>query len=70
MIGRGATSGRTDDTADVITRRIEEYKSKTAPVAEYYDLQGKLEVIRGDQGIEETFRSLSRQIDKHLLPVA
>ena len=70
MIGRGVTSGRTDDTADVITRRIEEYKSKTAPVAEYYDLQSKLEVIRGDQGIEETFRSLSRQIDKHLLPVA
>jgi adenylate kinase len=70
MIGRGVTSGRTDDTADVITRRIEEYRSKTAPVAEYYDLQGKLEAIRGDQGIDETFHSLSRQIDKHLLPVA
>ena len=70
MIGRGATSGRTDDTAEVITRRIDEYRSKTAPVAEYYDLQRKLEVIRGDQGIDETFRSLSRQIDKHLLPVA
>jgi adenylate kinase len=70
MIGRGATSGRSDDTADVITRRIEEYKSKTAPVAEYYDLEGKLEQIRGDQGIDDTFRALSRQIDKHLLPVA
>jgi adenylate kinase len=70
MIGRGATSGRSDDNADVIVRRIEEYKEKTAPVAQYYDRQGKLEIIRGDMTIEETFRALSRQIDKYLLPVA
>lgn len=70
MLGRGAISGRADDNADVIVRRIKEYGDKTAPVAQYYDAQGKLELIRGDQGIEETFRSLSRQIDKYLLPVA
>ena len=70
MIGRGATSGRSDDQADVIVRRIEEYALKRAPVAHYYDLQGKLELIRGDHYIEDTFKTLSRQIDKHLLPVA
>jgi len=70
MIDRGATSGRSDDTAEVIIRRISEYKSKTAPVAEYYDAQGKLEEIHGDQGIDETFLALKKQIDKHLLPVA
>ena len=70
MIGRGATSGRADDNAEVIVRRIKEYAEKTAPVAQYYDAQSKLEIIRGDQGIEEIFRSLSRQIDKYLLPVA
>ena len=69
MIGRGATSGRSDDTKEIIIRRIEEYSSKTAPVAEYYDTQGKLEVIRGDYSIDETFHALTRQIDKHLLPV-
>lgn len=70
MIGRGATSGRSDDQAEVIVRRIEEYKHKTAPVAQYYDMQGKLETIRGDHSVEDTFKALSRQIDKHLLPVA
>ena len=70
MITRGATSGRSDDKAEVIIRRIEEYRNKTAPVAAYYDLQGKLSVIRGDHSIDETFRSLTRQIDKYLLPVA
>ncbi len=70
MLGRAVTSGRSDDNADVIVRRIEEYKEKTSPVAQYYDMQGKLEVIRGNLGIEETFQALGRQIDKHLLPVS
>ena len=70
MIGRGAVSGRSDDNAEIIVRRIEEYKDKTAPVAQYYDRQGKLEVIKGDLSVEDTFKALSRQIDKHLLPVA
>lgn len=70
MLGRAAVSGRSDDNAEVIVKRIEEYRNKTAPVAQYYDAQGKLEAIRGDHTIEETFRALTRQIDKHLLPVA
>ena len=69
MLGRAVTSGRSDDNAEVIVRRIEEYNAKTAPVATYYDLYNKLEKIRGDHSIDETFRTLSRQIDKHLLPV-
>ncbi len=70
MIGRGATSGRSDDNVEVIARRIEEYKEKTYPVAQYYDEQGKLAVIRGDLSIEETFRALGKEIEKHLLPVS
>ena len=70
IIGRGVTSGRSDDQAEVVTRRIAEYKAKTAPVAEYYAAQGKLEEIRGDQSIESTFHSLKKEIDKYLLPVA
>lgn len=70
MLGRAITSGRSDDNPETIVKRIEEYRSKTAPVAEYYDAQGKLAAIRGDHSIEETFQALTRQIDKHLLPVA
>ena len=68
LVGRGVTSGRSDDTEEVITKRIKEYHSKTEPVAGYYHAQGKLERIKGDGTIEATFKLLGREIDKYLLP--
>lgn len=70
LLGRGQTSGRSDDNADVITKRIKEYRGKTAPVADYYDSFGKLETIPGNHTIEETFKLIARNINKFLLPVA
>lgn len=69
LVGRGATSGRADDNEEVITKRIKEYHTKTETVATYYNGFGKLERVKGDKTIDETFRLLSRQIDKYLLPV-
>lgn len=69
LLGRGATSGRSDDTEEVITKRIKEYHSKTAPVADHYDALGKLRTIKGDHTIEDTFKLLSKEIDRYLLPV-
>ncbi|MDR3679060.1 MAG: adenylate kinase [Flavipsychrobacter sp.] len=68
LVGRGATSGRSDDNAEVITKRIKEYHAKTATVASHYAEQGKLERVKGDNTIEDTFRLLAKQIDKYLLP--
>jgi adenylate kinase len=70
LLGRGATSGRSDDNEEVIQKRIKEYHSKTQPVAGYYNEQGKLENVKGDHTVEETFKILSRHINKYLLPVA
>ena len=70
LVGRGVTSGRSDDTEEIITKRIKEYHSKTQPVASYYDDHGKLEHVAGDHSIAETFKSLTRHINKYLLPVA
>lgn len=70
LIGRGETSGRSDDTAEVIVKRIKEYHAKTEPVAEYYQSHGKLERIKGDNDVDQTFKLLARQVEKHLLPVA
>ncbi len=65
---RGETSGREDDRPEVIAKRIPEYYSKTEPVAQHYEAQGKLERIKGDNSIPDTFKHLSREIDKYLLP--
>ncbi len=68
LVGRGATSGRSDDTEEVIVQRIKEYFAKTEPVAGYYDSRGKLERLKGDGTIEETFRHITKEIEKYLLP--
>src|ERR1700742_502884 len=57
LVHRGETSGRSDDTEEVITKRIKEYHLKTQPVASYYSTQGKLENITGSHTIPETFKS-------------
>ena len=70
LVGRGQTSGRSDDNEAVITKRIKEYKLKTEPVASYFDAYGKLETISGNQPVEDTFKLLAKNINKYLLPVA
>lgn len=70
LVGRGLTSGRSDDNEEVITKRIKEYRQKTEPVASYYDAYGKLETVPGDKPIEETFKVLAKNINKYILPVA
>jgi len=69
LVNRGTTSGRSDDTEEVIAKRIKEYYAKTEQVASHYNQQGKLERVKGDNTVEDTFKLLSKNIDKYLLPV-
>jgi adenylate kinase len=68
LVGRGETSGRSDDNMDVVVKRIKEYHAKTEPVADYYSAQGKLNRIKGDGTVADTFKLLSKDIEKYLLP--
>lgn len=68
LVGRGESSGRSDDNAEVIEKRIKEYHAKTQPVSRYYEESGKLEPIKGDNDIPETFKLLATHIDRFLLP--
>lgn len=69
LLGRGETSGRSDDTEEIIVKRIKEYNLKTQPVASYYNEQGKLENIVGDHSVADTFKLITKNINKYLLPV-
>ena len=54
LLGRGATSGRSDDQDETVIRnRIREYESKTAPLKNYYSAQGKYKAINGVGTLEE-----------------
>jgi len=54
VLGRGATSDRSDDQDESIIRnRIREYQEKTAPLKDYYSAQGKFKAIDGVGSLEE-----------------
>lgn len=59
LLLRGKDSGRPDDAnPEIIRKRIAEYNSKTAPVANYYQDQNKLTSINGIGSIDEIFSSI------------
>ena len=64
LLNRGKDSGRPDDqNEEVISRRIREYNSKTAPLKEYYSKQGKFRSVDGIGSIDEIFSRLCSEID-------
>jgi adenylate kinase len=54
LLGRGATSGRSDDQDETVIRnRIREYEQKTAPLKDFYSAQGKFKAVNGVGSLEE-----------------
>lgn len=64
LLGRGKTSGRSDDTNEEIIRaRIVEYHKKTSAVADYYSKFDKVKHVKGEGTIDEIFAAISDQVD-------
>lgn len=71
LLGRGLTSGRSDDTNEAVIRaRIVEYNAKTAAVADYYKQFDKVEDIKGEGSVDDIFTSLCAEIDSRMAKVA
>ena len=65
LLMRGLTSGRPDDQdEEKIKTRIQEYNSKTTPVADYYRRQNKFVSVEGVGEIEEIFTSICEAVEK------
>ncbi len=62
---RQKESGRVDDQADKIQKRIEEYFTKIVHVLPYYDEQKKLTKINGIGSIEGIFDEISAVVDQY-----
>lgn len=64
LLLRGQTSGRPDDqNEELVQKRVQEYNTKTRPVADFYAAQGKFTSINGIGEIEEIFANICRVID-------
>ena len=63
LLNRGKTSGRADDNAETIRKRLEVYHAQTAPLAAWYAAEGKLHAIKGYGALEEINAALCEVID-------
>ena len=64
LINRGKTSGRADDQdEEKIRNRFEEYNNKTAPLRDFYTVQGKFHSVNGIGSIDEITQRLTELID-------
>ena len=63
LLNRGKTSGRADDNAETIRKRLEVYHSQTSPLAAWYTAEGKLHAIKGYGALEEINAALCKVID-------
>jgi adenylate kinase len=62
---RQLETGRVDDQADKLQKRIEEYFSKTIHVLPYYEGQHKLSKVNGIGKIDDIFTNLCAVVDKY-----
>ncbi|MEW5875722.1 MAG: adenylate kinase [Candidatus Zixiibacteriota bacterium] len=58
IAGRARLEGRADDTAEVIERRLQVYRSQTEPLVEYYRRDGRLVEVNGEQDIDRVYQDL------------
>ncbi|HXH98904.1 MAG TPA: adenylate kinase [Sphingobacteriaceae bacterium] len=64
LLIRGKDSGRLDDAnPEIIRKRIVEYNSKTAPVANYYKQQDKFCSINGIGSIDDIFGLVCQEVE-------
>jgi adenylate kinase len=61
---RAQEEGRTDDTPDVIARRLELYHRETEPLVEYYRAKGRVVGVPGDATVNHVFADIQRALDQ------
>ena len=66
LLLRAKTSGRSDDTLDVIKVRLKEYEDKTKPVAEFYAKKNKYFPVNGVGEIDEIFDNIVNTIETNI----
>ncbi len=55
---------RSDDTVETVANRLDVYAKQTAPLIEYYQKQGLLENINGDQEIKAVLKEIGERLGR------
>ncbi len=67
LLKRGTTSGRADDNATVVQKRLQTYMEKTMPVVEYYRKKGLLREVDSNVGNADDVYTITRPLFEHVL---
>lgn len=63
LLERGKTSGRSDDTADVIVKRFRTYMEATMPVIDYYAKQSKVFRVVANSSVEGVYQHSKKVVE-------
>lgn len=58
LLERAKTSGRSDDSIDVIRKRFVTYREESMPIIKMYEKEGKVRKIIADRSIEEVYKEV------------
>jgi adenylate kinase len=64
LLGRARAEGRTDDTPDVIQRRLGIYHEQTEPLAEYYRARDRLVPLHAERTVDEVYAELQDALEQ------
>jgi adenylate kinase len=64
LLARGRESGRADDTAQVISHRLDVFTESTEPLLDYYAHRETLLTVDGDRPMPDVTRSAIAQLDQ------
>jgi adenylate kinase len=62
IVNRARESGRADDSAEVVRKRLEVYRELTEPLVGYYREHGLVKTVDGMQPVEEVTASIRRAL--------
>ena len=63
-LSRAQTEGRSDDTPEVIAKRLATYHAETEPLAEYYLATGKLVKIHAERSIDDVWSEIAQALEQ------
>lgn len=64
LINRGKTSGRADDNAETIKKRLDVYHAQTSPLIAWYEQEGLRHAVKGYGALEDINKALCDIIDQ------
>jgi adenylate kinase len=64
LLGRARAEGRTDDTPDVIARRLAIYHDETEPLVEYYRARDVLVPLHAERSVDEVYAELQDALEQ------